>query len=100
MLRSAHAGGKICPVPPVDSPLLRLRCAGCGYGASARQEPARCPMCGGVRWLAEGRQEVPDLAHDLVVAARRAAQGAGADVDAPLLREAVELSVFPGVPLS
>jgi hypothetical protein len=87
-------------VPPVDSPLLRLRCAGCGYGASARQEPARCPMCGGVSWLAERKHAVSDLTHDLVAAARRAAQSAGADADAPLLREAVELSVFPGVPLS
>ena len=57
-------------------------------------------MCGGVSWLAEGKQVVADLAHDLVAAALRAAQSAGAGADAPLLREAVELSVFPGVPLS
>jgi hypothetical protein len=57
-------------------------------------------MCGGARWVAEGKHVVADIANDLVAAARRAAQSAGADADAPLLREAVELSVFPGVPLS
>jgi hypothetical protein len=57
-------------------------------------------MCGGVSWLEEAGRAVSDLAHDLAAAARRAARTAGADADAPLLREAVELSVFPGVPLS
>ena len=57
-------------------------------------------MCGGSGWLEDGRRVVSGLAEDLVAAARRAAQTAGADADAPLLREAQELSVFPGVPLS
>ena len=30
--------------------LPRFRCAGCGYGASRRAEPERCPMCGGCSW--------------------------------------------------
>ena len=57
-------------------------------------------MCGGGSWDEDSRYVLPDLAHDVVAAARRAAQTAGADLDAPLLREAEELSVFPGVPLS
>jgi hypothetical protein len=57
-------------------------------------------MCGAHRWDEELRHAPTDFAHDLVLAARRAAQIAGADIDAPLLREAEELSVFPGVPLS
>ena len=57
-------------------------------------------MCGGGSWDEDSRYVFPDVAGDLVAAARRAAQIAGADVDAPLLREVVELSVFPGVPLS
>jgi hypothetical protein len=57
-------------------------------------------MCGGVAWEDEVVRRIPsDIAHDLALAARRAAQSAGADADAPLLREASELSVFPGVPL-
>jgi hypothetical protein len=58
-------------------------------------------MCGGAAWEDEVMRRVPsDVAHDLVLAARRAARSAGADADAPLLREETELSVFPGVPLS
>jgi hypothetical protein len=30
--------------------LSRFRCAGCGYGASCRLAPERCPMCGGANW--------------------------------------------------
>jgi hypothetical protein len=30
--------------------LSRLRCEHCGYGASCRAAPARCPMCGGSAW--------------------------------------------------
>ena len=63
--------------------------------------PERCPMCGGVAWEDEVVRRISsDVAHDLALAARRAARSAGADADAPLLREASELSVFPGVPLS
>jgi len=58
-------------------------------------------MCGGAAWVDESTGRVPlDVAHDLALAARRAARSAGADADAPLLRETSELSVFPGVPLS
>jgi hypothetical protein len=56
-------------------------------------------MCGGVTWsLVVAR--VSELSFDLAAAARRAAVRAGADSDAPLVREIRELSVFPGVPLS
>jgi hypothetical protein len=79
--------------------LTTYRCSGCGYGASCRHEPERCPMCGDAAW--ETLVRVPrDVTFDLVAAARRAAARAGADADAPLVRELVEVSVFPGVPLS
>jgi len=81
-------------------PLLQFRCAGCGYGASSRSAPARCPMCGGVDWTEAGRPRFADVNADLVAAARRAGILAGGAANAPLLREAEELSVFPGVPLS
>ena len=48
-------------------------------------------MCGGASWDEEGWQ----LSADLVAAARRAV-----DADLPIGREASELSIFPGVPLS
>jgi hypothetical protein len=57
-------------------------------------------MCGAHTWVEELRHSRSNFAHDLGLAARRAAQIAGADLDAPLLREAEELSIFPGVPLS
>jgi predicted Zn-ribbon and HTH transcriptional regulator len=34
-------------------PLSRFRCDGCGYGASCRIAPERCPMCGGSVWTLE-----------------------------------------------
>ena len=34
--------------------LSRFRCSGCGYGASRRDEPERCPMCGGRTWEQDG----------------------------------------------
>ena len=79
--------------------LSTYRCRECGYGASCRREPARCPMCGGARWQSFGRIPL-DVTAELVQAARRAAMRAGGDADAPLVRELVEVSVFPGVPLS
>jgi hypothetical protein len=57
-------------------------------------------MCGGDGWTEEGWKPFAAVADDLVAAARRAALLAGGDSDAPLVREAAELSVFPGVPLS
>lgn len=35
------------------APLSRFRCQGCGYGASSRIAPERCPMCGGCTWSYE-----------------------------------------------
>ena len=80
--------------------LSQYRCTDCGYGASRKAAPDRCPMCGGKHWLEAGKRAVEDIASDLAAAARRAAIRAGADEDAPLVRELKELSVFPGVPLS
>ena len=57
-------------------------------------------MCGGAVWSEEGWKPFADLGRDLAAAARRAAVHAGADSDAPLVRETNERSVFPGVPLS
>jgi hypothetical protein len=57
-------------------------------------------MCGLSDWDEEGWKPFADLGLELAVVARRAAQRAGFDADAPLVREAIELSVFPGVPLS
>ena len=76
--------------------MLRYRCSGCGYGASRRGAPERCPMCGGEQWEEEGWKPFADLAADLAPNA----QAANADADAPLAREADEISVLPGVPLS
>lgn len=78
--------------------LQTYRCTDCGYGASCRRKPERCPMCGGLGWEATGR--TLDVTSELVAAARRAAARAGGDADAPLVRELAEVSVFPGVPLS
>jgi hypothetical protein len=57
-------------------------------------------MCGGATWAEEVFPPTIDLSFDLATAARRAAVRSGADADSPLVRELVELSVFPGVPLS
>ena len=70
------------------SPLLRLRCDGCGYGVSVRGTPERCPMCGGSAWNAEGWRPFADLARDLDPVSSFAA-------DAPLSRESAS-GVFPG----
>lgn len=80
--------------------LLRFRCEECGYGASARQAPRRCPMCGGGAWLEDGWRPFHDLADGLAAAARRHARPVPADADAPLTREIAGVTVFPGVPLS
>ena len=78
-------------------PLLRFSCSGCGYGASSRSEPARCPMCGSEgSWIEEGWKPFADLGHDLIGAARQAE----ADADLPLRRDAEDPSVLRGIPLS
>jgi len=55
-------------------PLLRFRCSACGYGASRRLEPERCPMCGESEWEHEGWRLFADLPRL-------------SDADAPLVRE-------------
>jgi hypothetical protein len=78
-------------------PLLRFSCSECGYGASSRSEPVRCPMCGSEgSWVEEGWKPFADLGHDLIGAAHRAE----VDADSPLRRDAEEPSVARGVPLS
>jgi len=36
--------------PLAGMPLPRFRCSTCGYGASRRIAPERCPMCGTSTW--------------------------------------------------
>lgn len=72
-------------------PLLRFSCGGCGYGASTRSAPKRCPMCGSEgAWVEEGWKPFAALGYDLNVAADPA------DADAPLRREAEQASTLPG----
>ena len=65
-------------------PLRRFRCDGCGYGASRRTEPVRCPMCGGAAWAEEAWEPAEEMLAAL----------------APMTREAEALGFLPGVPLS
>lgn len=75
--------------PPTHlGPLRRFRCGGCGYGASRRTEPRRCPMCGGSIWAEDAWRPPDALLHDLDPASL------------PLRREADEVGFLPGVPLS
>jgi rubredoxin len=58
--RSFHPEGRAGPTvrssdrlphqPERVERLSRYRCAHCGYGASCRSAPERCPMCGGTAW--------------------------------------------------
>jgi hypothetical protein len=57
-------------------------------------------MCGVSAWEEEGWRPFASVARDLAAAAAQAARRAGLDADAPLVREATEVSVFPGVPFS
>jgi hypothetical protein len=57
-------------------------------------------MCGAHAWEEEGWQPFAELTRDLEAAAERAARLGTRDTDAPLARESIELSIFPGVPLS
>jgi rubrerythrin len=43
-------------VEPIAERLFRFRCVGCGYGASCKIAPERCPMCSGKTWEYEERQ--------------------------------------------
>ena len=49
------------PIEAVAERLFRFRCVGCGYGASCKVTPARCPMCGGKTWEYEDQQSLADL---------------------------------------
>jgi hypothetical protein len=69
-------------------PLRRFRCDDCGYGASRRTEPVRCPMCGCNTWAEEPWRPSNALFRDLDPASQ------------PMRREAEALSFLPGVPLS
>jgi rubrerythrin len=42
-------------------PMPGFWCTGCGYGASGRAAPERCPMCGGTVWLSRGPTSVDEL---------------------------------------
>lgn len=68
--------------------LRRFRCDACGYGASRRTEPVRCPMCGGTAWAEEAWRPTQALMSDLDPALL------------PMQREAQALGLLPGVPLS
>jgi rubrerythrin len=44
------------PVEAITERLFRFRCVGCGYGASCKIAPERCPMCTGQIWEHEERK--------------------------------------------
>ena len=72
-------------------PLLRFRCGGCGYGASSRRAPERCPMCGLSAWEDEGWKPFAEFGAELRVA--RAQRARLASTPTPAVREAKELGV-------
>lgn len=43
-------------VEVITERLFRFRCVGCGYGASCKIAPERCPMCTGQIWEHEERK--------------------------------------------
>jgi len=47
------------------SPVHRLRCVSCSYGASRAIAPERCPMCGGSSWEFENWRPFSQLQVDL-----------------------------------
>ena len=49
------------PIEAIAGRLDRFRCVGCGYGASCKITPARCPMCGSKTWEYEDQQSSADL---------------------------------------
>jgi hypothetical protein len=55
------AHGRFDDVGPGGEQLTRFRCVGCGYGASCRVAPERCPMCGGGVWEYQQRPRLSDL---------------------------------------
>ena len=57
--------------------LVRLRCADCGYGISARSAPESCPMCRGTVWEQDARRPLSALPYDLLHLPRRNRTPAG-----------------------
>ena len=53
------------------SPLSHFRCAGCGYGASCRVAPARCPMCSGSVWDYDDWRPFESFAGDVAASLRQ-----------------------------
>jgi rubrerythrin len=45
----------------IPEQLSRFRCADCGYGASCKSAPVRCPMCSGKAWEYEDRRRAADV---------------------------------------
>jgi rubrerythrin len=48
-------------VETVTERLSRFRCVGCGYGASCKIAPERCPMCSGKTWEYEDKRWSAEL---------------------------------------
>jgi hypothetical protein len=87
-LAQQHHNWFTTPPTRMGVELRRFRCDGCGYGASRRTEPSRCPMCGGAAWAEEAWRRSDAILHDLDPATL------------PMQREAAALAFLPGVPLS
>jgi predicted Zn-ribbon and HTH transcriptional regulator len=87
--------------PSQEEPdLLRFSCTKCGYGATSRHAPARCPMCNSKAWAIEGQPESTFL-QDLDPAGHLdSATKEPPDADLPLARESSRDRIFPGVPFS
>ncbi len=66
---ASPAGGRF------PRPLHSFRCSECGYGARARSEPDRCPMCGARSWETEPWRPFSALHRDLASLRRRALSG-------------------------
>jgi hypothetical protein len=47
------------------APLIEFRCTGCGYGASCRIAPERCPMCSASVWEYQPWRPYASLVPDL-----------------------------------
>ena len=52
-------------------PLRSFVCVECGYGARARSEPDRCPMCGAHEWESDAWRPFSTLHVDLLARGRR-----------------------------
>jgi rubredoxin len=54
--------------------LLSFRCAACGYGASRKTAPKRCPMCGRTTWTTDAPEAATPLRDDRVLAGTAASR--------------------------